>query len=109
MPPDGNWLGQVGVDTQLVTAGAAGGLARALVARQKLVDALASIVVGAILANYAAVPAATMLSKIEVNGLRFDVQPALGGVFLGVFSYLIIEATTKWLRGKLGQKEDPKP
>lgn len=98
-----NFLSSVGVDPQLVTAGSAGGLVRALMRRQKALDAIAGVIVGAIVSNYFGGPASAFLSGIEVSGVKINLQPAVGGFFVGLFAFAIIDIIGFMLRDKFGQ------
>lgn len=99
---DGNFLASIGIDPQLITAGAAGGMVKALIGKQRVLDSIASMVVGAMVSNYAGVPFATMLSGIEIAGLRLNLRPEVGGFFAGIFAFAIVAAIGTKLRDKFG-------
>jgi hypothetical protein len=105
---DGNLLSSIGIDIQLVTAGSAGGLVKALMGRQKVLDATASMIVGAMVSNYAGGPAATLLSGIEMFGLKMNLRPEVGGFFVGIFAYAIVAFVGSKLREKFGKEDAPK-
>lgn len=100
--PDGNFLQSIGVDPQLVTAGSAGGLVKALIGKQRIPDAIASMIVGAMVSNYAGAPFASLLSSVEVFGLRFNLRPEVGGFLAGIFAYAIVALIGSKLRDKFG-------
>lgn len=102
MAGDGNFLSSIGLDPQLITAGSAGGLVKALIGKQKVIDSIASMVVGAIMANYSGAAVASLLSSIEVFGQRINLRPEVGGFFVGVFAYAIVAYLGTWLREKYG-------
>lgn len=102
---DGNFLTSIGLDPQLVTAGSAGGLVKALIGKQKVLDAIASMVVGAMMSNYAGTPFAAMLSSIEMFGLRVNLRPEVGGFFAGIFAFAIVSFLASKLREKFGSGE----
>lgn len=102
---DWNLFQAVGVDPQLVTAGTAGGMVKALVWRQKLVPAIASMLVGAAVASYAGAPLAKALSKIDLFGLRVEMAPELGAFLAGIFAYWGIEI----IASKLTKTKDEEP
>jgi hypothetical protein len=99
---DGNFLAALGIDTQLVTAGAAGGLVKALIGKQKVVDGMASMIVGAMVANYAGGPMAAMLSAVEVFGTRLSLRPEVGGFFVGIFAFALVAGVGAKLRERFG-------
>lgn len=103
---DGNFLTSIGIDPQLVTAGSAGGLVKALIGKQKVVDAVASMVVGALVSNYGGTPFASMLSSVEMFGLRFTLKPEVGGFFAGIFAFAIVAFIGSKLREKFGNGEN---
>lgn len=102
---DGNFLTSIGIDPQLVTAGSAGGLVKALIGKQRVLDAVASMVVGAMVSNYGGAPMAAMLSGIELFGLRMNLRPEVGGFFAGIFAYSIVAFIGSKLREKFGNGE----
>lgn len=104
---DGNFLTSIGIDPQLVTAGSAGGLVKALIGKQRVLDAIASMVVGAMVSNYAGAPFASLLSSVELFGLRINLRPEVGGFFAGIFAYAIVAFLGSKLREKFGGAEQP--
>lgn len=103
---DGNFLTSLGIDVQLVTAGSAGGLVKALVWKQKVFDACASMVVGALIANYFGASAASMLSSIEMFGVRPSLRAEVGAFFVGIFAFLLVEQVAKLIRAKFGKDQE---
>ena len=99
---DGNFLTAIGIDPQLVTAGSAGGLVRALIGKLKVPDAMASMVVGAAVANYGGIPLATLLSGVGIAGLHINLRPEVGGFFAGIFAFAIVAYIGSKLRDKFG-------
>lgn len=99
---DGNFLTSIGLDPQLITAGSAGGLVKALIGKQRVPDSIASIVVGAMVANYAGAPFASLLSSVEVFGVHMTLRPEVGGFFAGIFAYGFVAWVGRKLREKLG-------
>lgn len=98
----GNFLSQIGLDPQLLTAGFAGGIVKSLIGRQNVYAAVASMIVGALMANFCGAPAAKLLSSIEIMGLKMEMSPALGGFFVGVFAYAIVDLVSRKVGDKLG-------
>lgn len=99
---DGNFLTSIGLDPQLITAGTAGGLVKALIGKQRIPDAVASMLVGAMVSNYAGTPFASLLSSVELFGLRINLRPEVGGFFAGIFAYAIVAYIGGKLREKFG-------
>lgn len=106
MADGGNFLTSIGLDPQLITAGSAGGLVKALIGKQKVPEAVASMLVGAAVSNYFGNPLATMLSSVEIGGLHFSFRPEVGGFFAGIFAYAIVSLIGSKLRDRFGTGED---
>ena len=102
--PDGNFLSAFGLDPQLLTAGAGGGLVKALIGKQKVLDAMASMTVGAMTANYVGAPFASLLGSVELFGLRMNLRPEVGAFFAGIFAFWIVERIGNLLRKKFGDE-----
>lgn len=97
----GNFLSGLGLDPQLISAGLGGGLLKALVWRQRVVDAISSMIAGAVAANWLGRPAASVLSSVEMLGIKVNIAPEVGGFFVGIFAFAIVELLAKLLRDKL--------
>ena len=106
---DGNFLTAIGVDPQLVTAGGAGGLVKALITKQKVLDAMASITVGALVANYAGKPSVDILASLEVAGMHLTLRPEVGAFFTGIFAFWIVATIGTKLRAKFGKDDGAPP
>lgn len=102
---DGNFLHALGIDAQLITAGSLGGLVKALMSKQRVFDAMASMVVGAAVSNYAGAALATLISSVELFGARMSLRPEVGGFFAGIFAYAIVAFIGIKLREKFGSGE----
>lgn len=99
---DGNFLTSIGLDPQLLTAGFAGGIVKSLIGRQSVYAAVASMIVGALMANFCGTPAARLLSSIEIMGLKMEISTAVGGFFVGIFAYAIVDLVSRKFADKLG-------
>lgn len=106
---DGNFLALMGLDVQLLTAGASGGLFRAMFARQKAVDAVSSIAAGAVVSNYTAATLVTIIASTELVGLKIALPLLLAGFGSGFFAFLIAEVVSAKFRAKFGSDDNARP
>lgn len=102
MADGGNFLTSIGLDPQLITAGTAGGLVKAVMGKQKIVDASASMLVGAMVSNYAGGPAVLILAGVEMFGMKLNLRPEVGGFFVGIFAFALVSYIAGKLRDKFG-------
>lgn len=91
----------LGISTQLITAGALGGMVKAGIAKEGIVEALTSVTVGAATANYLGEPVTRLLSAVEIFGGRLELKVEFGAFFTGLFAYIIVEQIALRLRARL--------
>lgn len=102
---DGNFLTALGFDLQLLTAGSAGGLVKAIFDKSRVVDAVTTMVAGALTANYLALPFAGLAGDGVAFGLKINLTQGVSGFLVGMFAVLIVSFIQSKLRSKLGASD----
>lgn len=97
----GNLLMQIGLDIKLLTAGAAGGLVKAIFDHSKVIDGTLSMVAGSLTANYFGAPFAQLVASGAVFGMKLNITDGVAGFFVGMFAVTIVGILAAKLRSKI--------
>lgn len=105
---DGNIFSDLGLNLQLLTAGASGGLVKSLFDKSRPLDSMGAVAAGGLTANFFAGSAAQLASSGAMFGYKIQLDAGAAGFFVGLFAFWIVGWLAARLRAKVNEKEPPK-
>lgn len=100
-------LAAMGLDPQLLTAGSAGGLVKAVFDKSSVLDSIQSMLASAFTANYASGLAVKAAASGAIFSFQVEIGPNVAAFFVGLLAAPLFGVLMARLRTKLEERANP--